>query len=147
MKICLKLTFLLLFYVFLTSITVFSQAKPDGKQKEGSSNESSMARAIDTSVYDERIAEVRKTVEKNPKKSRSKKKLAQAYADRGFALTDVAQYKAALGDFRRCLKLNPKNKEAREMHDRIISIFKIINREPPKEGEEPAPLLFKKDGA
>jgi len=143
MKSCLKLIFLLIFYAFLASITVFAQAKPDEKQKEDSASESSMARAIDTSVYDERIAEVTKAVEKNPKKSKSKKRLAQAYASRGFALTDAAQYKAALGDFRRCLRINPKNKEAREMHDRITSIFKSINRQVPKEGEEPNPLPFK----
>jgi tetratricopeptide (TPR) repeat protein len=122
MKNCLKLTFLLLFYVCLASITVFAQSKPDEKQKEDAAKGSSMARPINTSVYDERIAEARKAVEKNPKKSESKKKLAQAYADRGFALTDAAQYKAALGDFRRCLKLNPENKK-QEKYSTKLQVF------------------------
>jgi hypothetical protein len=30
------------------------------------------------------------------------------------------------------------------MHDQIISIFASIKREPPKEGEEPAPMPFVK---
>jgi hypothetical protein len=59
-------------------------------------------------------------------------------------LTDAAQYRAALGDFRKGLKLNPNDTKAKAMHDRIISIFASIGREPPKEGEEPAPMPFNK---
>ena len=58
-------------------------------------------------------------------------------------VTEAAQYRAALGDFRKGLKLNPDDKEAQSMHDQIIEIFTSIGREPPKEGEEPAPLPLK----
>jgi tetratricopeptide (TPR) repeat protein len=77
-------------------------------------------------------------------KYKARENLAKAYFDRAFLLTDAAQYRAALGDFRKGLKLNPSDAEAKKMHDQIISIFASIKREPPKEGEEPAPMPFVK---
>jgi tetratricopeptide (TPR) repeat protein len=76
--------------------------------------------------------------------AKAKEKLGEAYFTRAFALTEAAQYRAALGDFRKGLKLKPDDKDAKAMHDRIISIFQSINREPPKEGEEPPPMPFNK---
>lgn len=103
-----------------------------------SSNESSpMARAID-------VSQMTADIEKAEKDPKNKEVLAKAYFTRAFALTEAAQYRAALGDFRKGLKLNQKDEDAKAMHDQILSIFKSINREPPKEGEEPPPLPFKK---
>ncbi|MEJ7701898.1 MAG: hypothetical protein WKF71_19980 [Pyrinomonadaceae bacterium] len=68
--------------------------------------------------------------------------MAKALFVRAFALTEAAQYRAALGDFRKGLKLSPNDQAAQKMHDEIIRIFESINREPPKEGEEPKPLPF-----
>ncbi len=99
-----------------------------------------MARAVDVSQMTADIEKAEKEYKQNPK---VKGALAQAYFGRAFALTEAAQYRAALGDFRKGLKLNPNDEDAKAMHDQIISIFKSINREPPKEGEEPTPLPLK----
>lgn len=103
-----------------------------------------MAKAIDVTEMTADIEKAEKAYKAKTSDEKTKNALAETYFVRAFALTEAAQYRAALGDFRKGLKLNPSAKEAKEMHDRIISIFQSINREPPKEGEEPLPLPFKK---
>ena len=105
---------------------------------------SPMAKAIDVSEMTAAIEKAEKGYKGKQNDSKAKDALAEAYFVRAFALTEAAQYRAALGDFRKGLKLNPNAKEAKEMHDRIIEIFQSINRQPPKEGEEPPPLPFEK---
>jgi tetratricopeptide (TPR) repeat protein len=100
---------------------------------------SPMERAVDVSKETEAIKKAEAEYKKDPG---SKEALAAAYFERAFALTKAAQYRAALGDFRKGLKLDPNNESAKNMHDEIIRIFQSINREPPKEGEEPPPLPF-----
>ncbi len=110
--------------------------KADSKlSNQTSSTESPMARAIDVTQFN---AEIERAAN-NPK---DKKALARAYFKRAFALTEAAQYRSALGDFRRGLNFDPGDAEAKGMHDKIIEIFASINREPPTEGEEPPPLPF-----
>lgn len=101
------------------------------------STESPMARPIDVAEMTADIEKAESEFKKNPK---AKSDLAKAYFVRATALTGAAQYRAALGDYRKGLKLDPADEEAKKMHDQIISIFKQIGREPPKEGEEPKPL-------
>ncbi|MEK7723159.1 MAG: tetratricopeptide repeat protein [Acidobacteriota bacterium] len=107
-------------------------------------NNSSMQKAVDLSVLNENIEKAKNEFESTPQDTQAKMKLADAHFERAFALTEAAQYRSALGDFRKGLKLNPNNKEAKDMHDQIISIFESIGRTPPKEGEEPTPLPIKK---
>lgn len=107
--------------------------------KPASSTESPMARPIDVAEVTADIEKAETESKKNPK---AKENLAKAYFVRATALTGAAQYRAALGDYRKGLKLNPTDEDAKKMHDQILSIFKSIGREPPKEGEEPAPLPF-----
>ena len=102
------------------------------------------ATPFDTAKFDADIAAADKNFKAKPTDATAKKALADAYAARAFELTNAAQYRSALGDFRKCLKLDPTNEEAKGMHDQIIQIFQSLNREPPKEGEEPPPLPFKK---
>lgn len=106
--------------------------------------ESPMAKPIDVSEMTAAVEKAEKDYKARATDAKAKEKLAEAYFTRAFALTEAAQYRAALGDFRKGLKLNSNHKDARAMHDRIISIFASINREPPKEGEEPPPMPFKK---
>ena len=108
------------------------------------STESPMARAIDVSAQTTKIESAEKEFSAKSGDAKAKQNLAKAYFDRAFLLTDAAQYRAALGDFRKGLKLNPSDLEAKKMHDQIITIFASIGREPPKEGEEPAPMPFNK---
>jgi tetratricopeptide (TPR) repeat protein len=105
------------------------------------STESPMARPIDVAEMTADIEKAETEFKKNPK---AKEELAKAYFVRATALTGAAQYRAALGDYRKGLKLDPNDEEARKMHDQILSIFKSIGREPPKEGEEPKPLESEK---
>lgn len=102
---------------------------------------SPMSKAIDVSQMTADIEKAEKSSRQNQRDQKAKNYLAEAYFVRAFALTDAAQYRSALGDFRKGLKLNPNNSEARAMHDRIIDIFQnSLHREPPKEGEEPPPM-------
>ena len=108
------------------------------------STESPMARPIDVSAQTTKIETAEKEHKAKPNDAKAKENLAAAYFERAFRLTEAAQYRAALGDFRKGLRLNPSDTEAKAMHDQIIQIFQSIPREPPKEGEEPAPLPFNK---
>ncbi len=125
-----------------------AQTKPNSSSNTSTSSAPPMAggqgQAIDTTAFDAEIAKADKDLNTAPNDAAKKKALAEAYAKRAFALTEVAQYKQALGDFRKSLKLDSTNKEAQDMHDQILEIYKSLNREPPKEGEEPPPLPFKK---
>jgi tetratricopeptide (TPR) repeat protein len=124
-----------------------SALTPQSKtSSNASSSESSpMARAVDVSQMTADIEKAEKSFRQNQKDEKARGKLAETYFARAFALTEAAQYRAALGDFRKGLKLNPNNADARAMHDRIIDIFQnSLHREPPNEGEEPTPLPFKK---
>lgn len=106
-------------------------------------NASPMARAVDVAKLTEDIEKAKAVYDKNQKSDEAKKALAKAYFDRAFILTDAAQYRAAMGDFRKGLKLDPSDDKAQKMYDEIIRIFESIGREPPKEGEEPPPMPIK----
>jgi len=105
---------------------------------------SPMAKPIDVSQMTADVEKAEKSFKQNQKDEKAKENLTKAYFVRAFALTEAAQYRAALGDFRKGLKLSPNDVEAKAMHDRIIDIFQnSLRREPPKEGEEPPPLPVK----
>lgn len=97
---------------------------------------------IDTKKFDEAIKAADASFKKAPKNADAKKALAKAYFDRGMALTDARQYPSALGDYRKALKVDPEMEEAKQWVDQIIGIYASMNREAPKEGEEPPPLPF-----
>ncbi len=99
---------------------------------------------IDTARFDGVIAEAEKAVKANPNDVAAKKTLAQAYFDRGAALTEARQYASAIGDYRRALKYDPTHEEAKTWIDQIVGIYAMLKKEAPKEGEEPPPLPFKK---
>ncbi len=100
---------------------------------------------IDTSKFDAEIVKAEKDFKAKPKDEAAKKALAVAYVNRGLALTDARQYASALGDYRKAQKLDATNAEANKWVDQIIGIYESMNKEYPKEGEEPPPLPFKKD--
>jgi hypothetical protein len=122
-----------------TTTTASNVANP----ADQTSSTSPMSKPVDVSAMTAKIEKADKEYKAKPDDEKVKKNLAAAYFERAFALTKAAQYRAALGDFRKGLKLNPDDKEAQSMHDQIIDIFKSIGREPPKEGEEPPPLPIK----
>ena len=90
-----------------------------------------------TPKLDGRIA----TLEKSGK---DKKALAAVYAERGYArMTDNnaaprVKYRAALGDFRRALTLDPANAKAKQNVALIEGIYKSMGRPiPNNEGDKP----------
>ncbi len=117
---------------------------PSAASNPSSSGASPMAKAVDVGAMTSNIEKTKKVYDVKPTDEKAKEDLAKSYFVRAFALTKAAQYRAALGDFRKGLKLNPNDSEAKNMHDEILRIFKSINREPPKEGEEPAPIPIEK---
>lgn len=95
---------------------------------------------IDTKEFDSGIATAEIAFKKNAGDEKAKKALADAYYKRAMALTDARQYASALGDFRRTVKYDASNTDAKDWIDKIIAIYQSMNREFPKEGEEPPPL-------
>ena len=99
---------------------------------------------IDTTKFDKAIADAEKNQKAKPADVSLKQALAQAYFERGFALTESRQYASALGDYRRALKLDANHEESKKWMDQILSIYEMLKKEAPKEGEEPPPLAYKK---
>ncbi len=99
---------------------------------------------IDTAKFDGTIAAAEKVVKSEPLDDGAKKTLADAYFDRGFALTEARQYASALGDYRRATELDPTHEESKKWIEKIVGIYKQLKKDPPKEGEEPPPLPFKR---
>jgi hypothetical protein len=95
---------------------------------------------IDTAEYDEKIRRLEEQSKKKPNDEALRKQLALAYLERGNALTQARQYQAALGDYRRTMRYDPNNEEARYWSGTIIGILKQMNRPVPEEGAEPQPL-------
>jgi tetratricopeptide (TPR) repeat protein len=95
--------------------------------------------AIDTSKHDDEIKRLEKQAAMRPG-DEARLALAKAYLARGNALTQARQYRAALGDYRRALRYDPDNEEARQWAATITGILQQMGREVPTEGDEPAPL-------
>ena len=100
---------------------------------------------VDTSKYDEEIKRLEKQAEKRPTDESARLALARAYLARGNALTGARQYRAALGDYRRALRYDPDNDEARQWAATIVSILQQMGRDVPTEGNEPPPLPMTPD--
>lgn len=98
---------------------------------------------IDTSKYDADIERLQSRVDRKAGGEAERSALAHAYLDRANALTKARQYRAALGDYRRTLKYDPSNDEAKGMAGQIVSILQSMGREVPMEGAEPSPLPYK----
>ncbi|REJ79199.1 MAG: hypothetical protein DWQ47_00190 [Acidobacteria bacterium] len=116
-------------------------------EKNGKSGWSRGGDPIDTTEFDQEIETARKAFDSAPNSEPAKKSLSEAYTKRGEALTRARQYAAALGDYRKALKLDPSNALAKQWIDQIVIIYEGLNKEYPKEGEEPEPLEFKKEDA
>ena len=68
-----------------------------------------------------------------------KRAAAAAYVERGNVFYDAGQprlYKFALGDFRRALKYQPDNSDARDKMEMIVSIYQSLGRPVPTNGLE-----------
>lgn len=124
-----------------------NQAPPTGNSEApgGKTKWTQSGNPIDTTELDAAITNADKAVKAKPTDTDAKKDLSQAYLKRAVALTDARQYASALGDYRKAVKNDPTNEEAKNWIDQITQIYDSMNKEAPKEGEEPPPLPFKKN--
>ncbi len=139
----------------LTTVSSHSQDRTD--QPTGANDQTTVQKSdkktkwtqsgnpIDTTGFDSEIKQIQDKIKSNAKDESLKKSLADSFVKRGIALTEARQYASALGDYRKAQKLDPENEEAKKWIAQIISIYESINREYPKEGEEPPSLPFKKE--
>lgn len=93
---------------------------------------------IDTAVLDAKIEKA----EAKAKSGAQADKLAAAAAlvERGNVYRDAGQpslYRFALGDYRRALRYQPDNAEAREKMNEIVGIYQSMGRPVPENGNEP----------
>ncbi len=123
--------------------SVDNQAAPAAAPPGGKSHWTQSGDPIDTKKFDAAIASAEMALRKSPSDDKAKKAAAQAYLDRANALTGARQYASALGDYRKVVKYDPSNDEAKNWIEQITGIYESMNREAPKEGEEPPPLPMK----
>ena len=116
-------------------------AGPGGKKRKWSRS----GDPIDTTKFDLAVTTAEKALKSKPEDAGAKKALAKAFVERGIALTSARQYAAAIGDYRRALKYDPSDAEAKQQIGTITAIYNSMNIESPGVGEEPAPLEFKKE--
>ena len=129
-----------------TAISHTTENQPPPAANTGTASKwKQSGRAIDTKEFDTSIATSEIAVKKTPNDTAGKKALSIAYYKRGEALTGAQQYASALGDYRRALKYDSGNTDAKEWIDKITMIYSSMNRESPPEGEEPPPLPFEKE--
>lgn len=93
---------------------------------------------IDTAALDTKI----ERAEAKAKSGLQADKLAAAAAlvERGNVYRDAGQpalYRFALGDYRRALRYQPDNTEAREKMNEIVGIYQSMGRPVPENGNEP----------
>ena len=115
------------------------QPRPMGDNSAGGKRPQS-GDPIDTKIYDGAISAAEKDLKAKPADEAAKKATAQAYFERGVALTEARQYASALGDYRRALKYDPDHQESKKWIDQIVGIYSMLKKDPPKEGQEPPPL-------
>ena len=124
--------------------TLENQQPPTDANSSGKSKWKQSGDPIDTKTFDTVIAAAEINFKKKPDDGAAKKALSEAYYKRGVALTDARQYASALGDYRKAVKYDPTNADAKGWIEKIVMIYDSMNRESPKEGEEPPPLQLNK---
>lgn len=93
-----------------------------------------------TAEYDARIEKAAAKADASGASAADKKAAAEAYLARGNVYRDAGNprlYKFALGDYRRALRYDPSNREAKEKMDEIVSIYQGMGRPVPTNGLEP----------
>jgi hypothetical protein len=99
--------------------------------------EAAVEEGWDISALDERIRAAVTKAEAPGAGARERRAAAAAFLARANVLRDLgapAFYKFALGDFRRALRFEPGNAEAREKADEIIHIYRSMRRPVPEQG-------------
>ena len=93
-----------------------------------------------TPELDAKIAKAEARAKAANASAADKKAAADAYLERGNIYYNAGNprlYKFALGDFRRVLRYQPDNTEAREKIDQMVQIYQSMGRPVPPNGTEP----------
>ena len=131
----------------LQETTVHTTEKPSAPTPAAGSSPTKWSQSgnpIDTSEFDAKVESTAKALKANSSDA-AKKAAAEALFERGFALTEARQYAAALGDYRKALKLDPQHEESQKWIKQIIGIYEMMKMDYPPEGHEPPALPFKKE--
>lgn len=94
----------------------------------------------DTSILDKKIEQAEAKAKAPQATQVDKLAAAHAYLERANIFYNAGQpmlYKFALRDFRRTLRYDPDNAEARDKQDQIVGIYKQMGRPVPDLGNEP----------
>jgi len=95
---------------------------------------------IDTAALDDKIEKAEAKAKAGGASQADKSAAAAALLERGNLYRDAGQpalYKFALGDYRRALRYQPDNAEAREKMNEIVSIYQSMGRPVPTNGSDP----------
>ena len=101
---------------------------------------SSAKPSMDTASLDAKIEKADAKAKAAGATQADKNAAAAALLERGNVYRDAGQpalYKFALGDYRRALRYQPDNAEAREKMNEIVSIYQSMGRPVPENGSEP----------
>jgi hypothetical protein len=96
--------------------------------------------SIDTSALDKKIEQAETKAKASKATQADKLAAATAYLERANIFYNAGQptlYKFALRDFRRTLRYDPNNAEARDKQDQIVQIYQQMGRPVPELGNEP----------
>lgn len=134
-----------------SAIAHSSDSKPGDVPKNSDGSNSGMRSSwsrggsyVDVSKETAAIEKAEKDVTAKPNDGAARITASKAYLARANKLTEAQQYASALGDYRKALKYDPTNAEAKDWIDQIVKIYDSINKSYPAEGEEPPPLTEKK---
>lgn len=111
---------------------------------DGAGNASAGAAAsgkpsVETPELDAKIEKAAAKVKASGATAADKKAAAVAYMERAefyWSAGNVQLYKFALGDYRRVLRYDPENGQAKERIDYLISVYQSLNRPVPDNGLE-----------
>ncbi|MBA3240323.1 MAG: hypothetical protein H0T60_03765 [Acidobacteria bacterium] len=114
-----------------------STAPAGGVSSGGGDADKSFA---NTAEYDALIEKASAKADASGASEADKKAAAEAYLSRANVYRDAGNpklYKFALGDYRRVLRYQPDNREAKEKMKEIVSIYEGLGRPVPTNGLEP----------
>ena len=94
----------------------------------------------DTAALDKKVEQAENKARASSATQADKQAAAAAYLERGNVFYNAGNpslYKFALRDFRRTLRFDPNNEEARAKQQQIVEIYQSMNRPVPDLGNEP----------
>lgn len=109
-------------------------------QSSGATTQTAPSGGPDTSALDKKVEQAEAKAKASNASEADKRAASAAYLERANVFYNAGQpplYKFALRDFRRALRYDPNNAEAREKQDQIVAIYQQMGRPVPDLGNEP----------